>query len=158
MNPVSVLGGYPVSDLRLCSRESWSFHTYSVFDMLRRMAHRCCIIETVSESNDFDRHTAGIRRLISVLGDSHRPMLPEKLELSESASLDRCEFRKPSRRIFQRGEADGPRDHDQVAVEGNANHAEHTCRSLLELLGNRSALEFAGIRSSSFVADSRSIG
>ena len=76
MNPASELGGYPIPDLRRCSRVSWSFHTYSGFDTLRRIADRCIYIQTAETANELDRHTSGIRRLTSVTARGERLVPP----------------------------------------------------------------------------------
>lgn len=63
MNPASELGGYPVPDLRRCSRVSWSFHTYSILDTRVTLAHATILLETRDDATDIEKHTCGIERL-----------------------------------------------------------------------------------------------
>jgi pimeloyl-ACP methyl ester carboxylesterase len=63
MNPASQLGGYPVPDLRRCSRVSWSFHTDSIFDTSVTLAHATILLETSDDATDIEKHTCGIERL-----------------------------------------------------------------------------------------------
>ncbi|MGI9471145.1 MAG: hypothetical protein ACR2NZ_06425 [Rubripirellula sp.] len=64
MNPATELAGFAPPDLRKHSRVAWSFHTSSVFDTRRQMAHRTIAIATEPTSGDYERHTSGIRRFI----------------------------------------------------------------------------------------------
>ena len=64
MNPATEFAGFAPPNLREHARVAWSFHTSSVFDTRRQMAHRTIAIATEPASNDYERHTSGIRRFI----------------------------------------------------------------------------------------------
>jgi hypothetical protein len=69
MNPASEVGGYPIPDLRQCSRRSYSFHTYSFFDTRVSLAHTSVFLETPPEATGIEQHTAGIARLTATIGE-----------------------------------------------------------------------------------------
>ena len=85
MNPASEFGCYPPPDLCTCARISWSFHTYSVFDTLKRISHASILLETIPGSSDFARHTCGIGRLTSQLKSGDRSWLLADVELRQGS-------------------------------------------------------------------------
>jgi hypothetical protein len=81
MNPASELGGYPIPDLRLCSRVSCSFHAYCAFDTCRTLAHATILLETPDEATELEKHTTGIRRLTERLAQGDLGWLAADREL-----------------------------------------------------------------------------
>ena len=67
MNPASEFAGYPPPNLRRCALTSWAFHTYSVFDTLKRVADVSIYLETPASADCFVQHTHGIGRVTAML-------------------------------------------------------------------------------------------
>lgn len=84
MNPASELGGYPVPDLRLCSRVSWSFHAYCAFDTLRTLADATILLETRDDATELAKHTIGITRLTERLAQGDLDWTAAERELPEN--------------------------------------------------------------------------
>ena len=103
-NPASDAGGYAVPDLRQCSKQSWSFHTYSAFDTSRELADGDFFLETPAGSTDWVQHVAGIS------------WLAERVQVGDRSWL-LMDWRLPPRRVgfFQaRAMLDGQLVEDQV--------------------------------------------
>lgn len=92
MNPASQVGGYPIPDLRRCSRRSYSFHTYSFFDTRGSLAHASVFLETPPDATGIEQHTSGIGRLTATIGDGSRGWLDVNLMAAEDSS-DRFKLR-----------------------------------------------------------------
>jgi pimeloyl-ACP methyl ester carboxylesterase len=59
-NPANEAGGYAPLDLRLAARQTWSFHTYSVYDTTQEIAHADFFLETPAGADPTAQHTYGI--------------------------------------------------------------------------------------------------
>lgn len=63
-NPPNAAGGYKTPDLRTCADQTWSFHTFSVFDAQDPIAHAGFFLETPANATDLDQHVAGVSWLV----------------------------------------------------------------------------------------------
>ncbi len=92
MNPASEVGGYPVPDLRQCSRKAYSFHTYSLFDTRASLAHVSVFLETPRDATGIEQHTSGIARLTATIGEDSVGWLDANL-VAFDESPERFRFR-----------------------------------------------------------------
>lgn len=91
LNPANE-GGYPLPDLRQHARQSWSFHTHSVFDTTCEIAESDFWLETPAGANQWEQHVAGIKWLTARLdaGDPswlHMDMLLPKRRVGHFQAL-----------------------------------------------------------------------
>ena len=85
MNPAAELGGYPIPDLRRCSRRAYSFHTYSLFDTRVSLAHAAVFLETPPGATGIEQHTSGIARLTTTIGEASRGWLEANLVAADDS-------------------------------------------------------------------------
>jgi pimeloyl-ACP methyl ester carboxylesterase len=82
-NPASELGGYPPSDLQAAARTAWSFHTWSVYDTSRPIAHRELLLETPTDASELAQHMHGITWLSERLEAGDQSWLSAEQQIPE---------------------------------------------------------------------------
>ena len=82
-NPASELGGYTPSDLKAAAQTAWSFHTWSVFDTSRSIAHRELLLETPAGACELAQHMHGITWLSERLEAGDRSWLAAEQQIPE---------------------------------------------------------------------------